>query len=73
MDYDAYKGLARTTASNKEIHDKAFEIGSNSQGITSMFQKLLDKKTNGKGMKSEIKPDLQLTDELQKLIIRKNQ
>ena len=37
MVYDAYKGLARTTASNKEIHDKAFEIGSNSQGITSMF------------------------------------
>ena len=57
MTCDFYNSLARTnhaSNSNKVIYKRAFEIWSSSQRITSIFQKSIDKKSNGKGMNQQI-------------------
>ena len=50
MEYADFKDLPRRAASNKVLHDKVFEIASNTKydeyqrRFTSMFYKLWDKK-----------------------------
>ena len=75
--YGKYKDLERRTQSDKAkvLKDKAFEITNNSEydgyqrGLVSIVYKLSDKKSKGSGIKSM--SNQQLTNELQKPIIRK--
>ena len=77
MAYGDFKDLARRTASDKVLRDKAFNIAKNprydgyQRGIASMVYKLFDKKSKGRGVaNNEIKQNLQLAEELHKLIIK---
>ena len=70
--------LARRTASDKVLRDKAFNIAKNpkfdgyQRGLASMVYIFFDKKSNGSGVaNNEIKQNLQLTEELHKPIIKK--
>ena len=72
------KDLARRTASNKVLRDKAFNIAKNpkydgyQRGLASMVYKFFDKKSKGGGISNnEIKQNLQLAKEFHKPIIRK--
>ena len=86
MAYGDFKDLNRRTASNNILRDKAFTIAKNpkyngyQRGLASMVYKFFDKKSTLLTDKSvsdsgvsnnEIKQNLQLAKELQKLIIRK--
>ena len=77
MAYGDFKDLARRTASDKVLHDKAFNISKNpiydgyQRGFASMVYKFFDKKSAVKGIKSEIKQNEELSEELHKPIIRK--
>ena len=78
MAYGDFKDLARRTASDKILRDKAFNIAKNpkydgyQRGLTSMVYKFFDKKSAGSGVSNnEIKQNLQLAKELHKPIIRK--
>ena len=59
------------------MEDKAFEIAGNpkcdgfQRGLASMVYKFFDKKSNGSGIKNEIKENQQLANEPHKPIIRK--
>ena len=72
-----FKDLTRRTASDKILHDKAFNIAKNPKCdrykriLSSMIYKFLDKKTSGSGIKNENMSDLQLPEKLHKTIIRK--
>ena len=83
--YGDFKDLARRTASDKVLRDKAFNIAKNSKydgyqrGLASMVYKFFDKKSasltdksvSGSGVaNNEIKQNLQLAKELHKPIIR---
>ena len=85
MAYGDFKDLARRTASDKVLRDKAFNIAKNpkydgyQRGLASMVYKFFDKKsaslpdksTSGSGVASnEIKQNLQSAKELQKPIPR---
>ena len=78
MAYGDFKDLARRTASDKVLRDKAFNIAKNpkydgyQRGLGSMVYKFFDKKSaSGSGIaNNEIKQNLQLAEELHKLIIR---
>ena len=78
MAYGDFKDLARRTASDKFLGDKAFNIAKNpkndryQRGFASMVYKFFDKKSaSGSGVdNNEIKQNLQLTEELNKPIIR---
>ena len=77
MAYGDFKDLAKRTASDKVLRDKAFKIASNpkydgyQRGLASMVYKFFDKKSAGSGVaNNEIKQNLQLTEELHKPIIR---
>ena len=56
MAYGDFKDLARRTASDKILRDKAFNIAKNpkyegyQRGLASMVYKLFDKKTSGSGV-----------------------
>ena len=80
------KDLARRTASNKVLRDKAFNIAKNpkydgyQRGLASMVYKFFDKKSKGGGVTTlankyafnyETKQNEQLAKELHKPIIRK--
>ena len=59
MAYEDFKDLTRGTASNKTLHDKAFNIAKNPKydgyqhGLASIFYKFFDEKTSGSGIKNE--------------------
>ena len=61
MAYGDFKNLARRTASNKVLRNKAFNIAKNlkydgyQRGLASMVYKFSDKKTSGSGVNNEIK------------------
>ena len=81
MAYGDFKDLARRTASDKVLRDKAFNIAKNpkydgyQRGLASMVYKIFDKKSAGtfanKSANNEIKQNRQLAEELRKPIIRK--
>ena len=60
--YGDFKDLARRTASDKVLRDKAFNIAKNlkydgyQRRLASMVYKFLDKKSNGSGINIEVKP-----------------
>ena len=59
MAYEDFKDLTRGTASNKILHDKAFNIAKNPKydgyqhGLASIFYKFFDEETSGSGIKNE--------------------
>ena len=86
MAYGDFKDLAKRTASDKVLRDKAFKIASDPKydgyrrGLASMVYKFFDEKSSGSGhplssalqiANNEIKQNIQLADELQKPITRK--
>ena len=78
MAYGDFEDIARRTASDKVLRDKAFNIAKNpkydgyQRGLASMVYKFFDKKSKGSGVaNNEIKQNLQLAEELHKPIIRK--
>ena len=77
MAYNKHRDLEKRTQSDRVLKDKAFEIASNpkydgyQRGLASMAYKFFDKKSKGTGIKSEIKENQQLANELHKPIIRK--
>ena len=77
MAYGDFKDLARRTAADKVLSDKAFNIAKDpkydgyQKGLASMVYKVFDKKSKGAGFKNEIKENQQLAEELHKPINRK--
>ena len=78
MVHGDFKDIARRTASDKVLRDKAFNIAKNpkhdgyQRGLASMVCKFFNKKSKGAGIaNNEIKKSLQLAKELHKPIIRK--
>ena len=75
--YGDFKDLAKRTASDEVLRDKAFKIASNpkydgyQKGLAYMVYKFFDKKSAGSGIKNEITQNHQLAEELPKPIIRK--
>ena len=76
MAYGDFKDLAKRTASDKILRDKAFNITKNPKydgyrrGLASMVYKLFDKKSEGSGIVNN-KENIKLVDELHKPIIKK--
>ena len=76
MTYGGFKNLARRTASDKVLRDKAFNIAKNpkydgyQRGLVSMVYTFFDKKSKGSGFNIEVKHNEQLAKELHKPIIR---
>ena len=77
MAYGDFKDLARRTASDKVLRDKAFNIAKNpkydgyQRGLASMVYKFFDKKPASNDVaNNEIKQNLRLAEELHKPIIR---
>ena len=77
MAYGDFKDLARRTASDKILRDKAFNIVKNPKcdgyqgGLASMFYKYFDRKSTGSGVNIPSEFNEQLAKELHKPIIRK--
>ena len=77
MAYGDFKDLARRTASDKVLRDKAFNIAKNpkydgyQRDLASMVYKFFDKKSTSSGIKNESTQNQQLAEELHKQIIRK--
>ena len=78
MAYGDFKNLARRTAGDKVLRDKAFKIASDpkydgyQRGLASIVYNFFDKTSSGSGItNNEIKQNMQLADELHKPIIRK--
>ena len=77
MAYRDFKNLKRRTQSDKVLKDKAFAIASNpkydgyQRGLASVVNKFFDKKSEATGIKTEVKENQQLANELHKPIIRK--
>ena len=86
MAYGDFKDLAKRTASDKVLRDKAFNIAKNpkydgyQRGLASMVYKFFDKKSTGSGRPSssaslivnnDTKQNLQLAEELHKPITKK--
>ena len=84
MAYGGVKNLAKRTASDKVLRDKAFNIAKNptydgyQRELASMVYKFLDKKSTGSGANTQPDPiqkknenDERLAEELHELIIRK--
>ena len=76
MTYGDFKDLARRTAADKVLRDKAFNIAKDpkyyayQRGLAATVYKFFDKETAGSGIKS-IPQNEQLAEELHKPIIRK--
>ena len=87
MAHGEFKDLARRTASDKVLRDKAFNVAKNpkydgyQRGLTSMVYKFFDKRSvsltnksaKGDGANNEIKQIEQLAEELHKPITKKFQ
>ena len=78
MAYGNFKDIARRTASDKFLRDKAFDIAKNhkydgyQRGLPSMIYNIFDKKSKVSGVSNnEIKLNLQLAKESRKSIVRK--
>ena len=77
MAYGDFKDLARRTASDKFLRDKAFDIAKNpkydgyQRGLASMVYKCFDEKSKGSGVNIPLEFNEQLAKELCKPIIRK--
>ena len=78
MAYGDFKDLARRTASDKVLRDKAFNIAKNpkydgyQRGLASMVYKLFDKKSAGSGvtiLANKSTQNTQLSEELHKPIM----
>ena len=75
MAYGDFKDLARRTASDKVLRDKAFNITKNpkyggyQRGLASMVYKFFDKKSVGNGVNTHVNNE-KLAEELHKPIIR---
>ena len=69
MTYGDFKDLAKRTASEKVLRDKAFNIVKS--GLASMVYNFFDTKSSGSGIKNEITQNQQLAEQLHKPIIRK--
>ena len=76
MTYGDFKDLAKRTAADKVLRDKAFKIASDQKydgyqrGLASMVYKFFDKKSQGSGVDNN--ENIRLADELHKPIIRKS-
>ena len=76
MAYGDFKDLAKRTAADKVLRNKAFKIASDQKydgyqrGLVSMVYKFFDKTSQGSGLANN-KVNIQLADELHKPIIRK--
>ena len=76
MAYWDFKDLARKTASDKVLRDKAFNITKNpkydgyQRGLTSMVYKFFDKKSKGCGVNISLDFNEQIAKEWHKPIIR---
>ena len=70
MAYGDLEDLARRTASDKILRNKAFNISKNpkydgyQRVLAFMIYKVLDKRTSGSGIKNENTSDQQLAEEL---------
>ena len=77
MTYGDFKDLARRTAPDKVLRDKAFNIAKNprydgyQRGFASMVCKSFDKESKGSGVNIEVKLSEQLAKQLHKPIITK--
>ena len=77
MAYGDFKDLAKRTASDKVLRDKAFDIAKipkyvgYQRGLASMVYIFFEKKTSGSVANNEIKQNQQLAEELHKPMIRK--
>ena len=77
MSYGNFKDLAKRTAADKVLRDKAFNIAKDlkydgyQRGLASMVYRFFDRKAKGSGIKNEIKQNEQLAEEIYKHIIRK--
>ena len=77
MVYGGFKDLAKRTASDKVLRDKAFNVAKNpkydgyQRGLASMVYKFFDKKSKGSGVNIPLEFNEQLAEELHKPIIRK--
>ena len=77
MAYRDFKDLARRTASDKILRDKAFNIAKNPKHdgyqrvLASMIYKFFDEKSKGSGVNMPWEFNEQLAEELHKPIIRK--
>ena len=75
MAYGDFKDLARRTASDNVLRDKAFNIAKNpkyyryQRGLASMVYKFFDKKSAGKGV-TTLASNEKLAEELHKPIIK---
>ena len=73
---EIFKDLARRTASDEILRDKAFDIAKNpkydgyQRGIASMVYKFFDKKSTGSGVNIPLEFNEQLAEELHKPIIK---
>ena len=76
MAYGDFKDIKRRTASDKILRDKAFNIAKNpkydgyQRGLASMVYRFSDKKSEGSAIVNN-KENVQLAQELHKLIIKK--
>ena len=74
--YGDFKDLARRTASDKVLRDKAFNIAKNPKydgyqnGLASMIYSFFDKKSKRSGVNIEVKHNEQLAKELDKPILK---
>ena len=77
MAYGDFKDVARTTASDKVLRNKAFKITKNTnydgyqRGLASMVYKFFDEKSKSGGIKILLESNEDLAKELHKPIIRK--
>ena len=77
MAYGDFKDLARRTASDNVLRDRAFDIAKNpkydgyQRGLSSMVYKFFDKNSLGSNVNMQAMSDEQLAEELHKPIIRK--
>ena len=77
MAYGDFKDLAKRTASDKVLRDKAFKIASNpkydgyQRGHISLVYNFFHKKSAGSGIKNGITQNQQLAEELHNPIIKK--
>ena len=76
MAYGDFKNLKRTTASDKSLRDKAFNVAKNpkydgyQRGLASMVYKFFDKESAGSGVNIPLEFNEQLAKELHKPIIK---
>ena len=77
MTYGDFKDLTRRTASDKILHDIAFDIAKNpkydgyQRDLASMIYRFFDNKTSSGAIKNKIMSKKELAEELHKPIIKK--